>query len=103
MLRCLKPITPAMTTNGSRTARNLRCLSANAMTPFIENAPLGGARSSSSRLGRAVDEQASACHDPLAGLQPMEHFHHAVADTTSAYLTQSEVVVAFEHPYAGRI
>ena len=44
-------------------------------------------------LGGAVDEQAAARHDRLAGRQPGEHLDHAVMDAPGADLAQAERLV----------
>src|ERR1700760_3705065 len=78
-----------MRTNGKRTARKTRCLSAKAMTLFIHH---------SARLRRAIDEQTAPRHHSLARLQPCQYLDHAVVDTTGPDLSQSQVIVSLHHP-----
>src|SRR5262249_48666962 len=102
MLRCSKPAKPTMRTTGSRSARNVRCLSAKAMTAFMRR--LAGCGSvSSPRLCRAVYEQAAARHDSLSRLEAVQNLDHAVVDTACVNGSESKAVASLPPPDPGHV
>src|SRR5690242_6466266 len=102
MLRCSKPMKPAIRMTGSSSARKVRCLSAKAMTAFMSRSACRRSVSSP-RLRSAVDEQAAARHDSLSGLEAVQNLYHAVVDTARVDGPESKAVVTLHYPDARHV